>query len=771
RPLRFPEPERLVQIQESPPSGGYTSVSYPNFVDWEKQSRSFESMGMAAVFPETLKGTGGNQRIQAAYVSPRFHQAYGVKPMIGRSLTADDDRAGAPPVVLLSRRFWQSHYGGDPGVLGRTLPLGDRVWTIAGVMPVFRWQRYADVFVPIAFAQDKWTLNLRENRSSSGVIARLKPGVTVEQARAEMKLIAAQLAKQYPGANGGISAVVVPLREYIGGGIRQAVLLAFGAVGLLLLIACANVAGLQLARAAAGRQEMAIRLALGASRLQLIRQLLTESLLLALTGAAAGVAVAWAGVTWLQRNFPAAENLGGIGLDARVLAFAVLAAAATAVLCGLAPALQFTRPSMVDAIKGGGRGSRSQVRLRTRRLLVVGQVALAAVLSTGTGLLMRSLVAALDTDTGFRPEQVVMAPILPADRADADLSRNARLLREVVERLAGVPGVEAAGAVDALPFSNPDSSASFYRDDRPVPEPGQVPMALKAAATPGYFRAMGIPLVRGRLFDPSDGQMGSVKRDMPSLLAYMRSVELAAVINETMARRFWPGEDPVGKFFRWGPPTIRGPRVKIVGVVGDTRQYGLDRPVEPQYFFSSDQFPVWEARLVVRTSGDDAGLAATMRAAVAECDPDAVVTSVESMDSVIDRTLAGRQNNALLLGLFSGIALLLAALGLYATMAYMVAQRTQEIGVRMALGAAATDVRLMVVREGAILAGAGVILGVLAALAGARVVSSMLYGVTATDALSYTASAGLLVAVMLLASYIPARRASRVDPLVALRLE
>jgi predicted permease len=772
RPLGLPEPERLVQIQESPPEGGLWSVSYPNFVDWRQQSRSFESMGIAGVFPESLKRAGGNERIRMAYVSPGFDSTFGVKPALGRSLTADDDRAGAPPAALLSYSFWRSHFGGDAGVIGRTLIVDDRVWTIAGVMAPFNWQRTADIYAPIVFAQDKWGLNLREDRSNTGVTARLKPGVTIEQARAEMKLIAARLAKQYPGANGGVTAVVIPLREYIGGGIRQPVLLMFGAVGLLLLVACANVAGLLLARAAVRQREMAIRIALGAGRFRLVRQLLTESLLLALAGAVIGVAVAQVSFAGLQRIFPAVENLGGIGIDVRVLAFAVLAAAVTAVLFGLAPAVQFTRPYMVDAIKAGGRGARGgAIRLHTRKVLVVSQVALAVVLSVGAGLLIRSLLAVLQTDPGFRPEHVVVAPILPQDSKDADLARNSQLLRDVTERLAAVPGVEAVGAIDALPFSNPYSSANFYRDDRPVPPPGQIPNALKAAATPGYFRAMGIPLLQGRLFTAADGQMPPLKRDIASLLAYARSVEMVAVINETMARRFWPGEDPVGKYFRFGPPSIQGPRVKILGVVGDARQYGLDQPVQPQYFFSADQFPVFDARLVLRTRGDVTGLASTIRSAVAEYQPDAVVTQVEPMETLIGRSLTRRQDNVTLLGLFSGIALLLATLGLYATMAYIVAQRTQEIGVRMALGAAGSDVRMMVVREGALLAGAGVVIGLVAAVAGARVVSSMLYGITATDTLTYAGSASVLVLAMLVASYIPAWRASRVDPLVALRFE
>jgi len=772
RPLRLPEPERLVQIQESPSSGGFMPVAYPDFVDWEKQSRSFEPMGIMGVFPETLKRTGGNERILVGYVSPGFHRTYGIMPLMGRSLTAADDKAGAPPIALLAHSFWQTHFAGDPRVIGRTLIVDEQVWTIAGVMPSFQWRRTADVFAPMAFAQNKWGLSLREQRSNTGVTARLRAGVTLEQARAEMKLIAARLAKQYPGSNGGVSAVVVPLREYIGGGIRQPVLLLFGAVGLLLLVACANVAGLLLARAAVRQREIAIRTALGASRLELVRQVLTETLLLTLAGAAAGVAFAWVSLAGLQRIFPATENLGGIGIDTRVLGFSVVAAAVTALLSGLVPAIQFTRSNGADALKAGGRSSRgSAVRLHTRKLLVVSQVALAVVLSIGAGLLMRSLFAALQTNPGFRPARVVVAPILPPNGKDADLARNSRLLRDVTERLAGVPGVQAVGAVDALPFSNPDSWSEFYRDDRPIPEPGRLPKAMKAAATPGYFRTMGIPLLGGRLFSASDGRMPPLKNDMPALVAFMRSAELVAVINETMARRFWPGEDPLGKSFRWGPPSMTGPRVRILGVVGDVRQYGLDQPAERQMFFSAGQFPIWEARLVVRTTERMTGLATTIRGVVAEYEPDAVVTQVEAMQTLIDRSLTGRQNNVMLLGLFSGVALLLAALGLYATMAYIVAQRTQEIGLHMALGAGAADVRMMVVREGAMLAGAGVVIGLGATLAGARVVSSMLYGITATDSLTYTGSALLLVLAMLVASYIPAWRASRVDPMVALHFE
>ncbi|MGC4050309.1 MAG: ABC transporter permease [Paludibaculum sp.] len=772
RPLRLPAPDRLMQLQETPPSGGSMPVAYPNFVDWRKRSHSFESLAIGGSFQEAVRLSGGYERIRVGYVSSDFHRTYGVPPALGRDFTESDDRAGAAPALLLSHRFWRTRFAGDPGVIGRTLTIDDQVWTIVGVSGSFQWHRSADVFVPISFGLTKWGLNMRENHSSTGVIARLKPGVSVAQARTEMQHIAAQLAKEYPGANGGNSASVVPLREYMSGGIRQPALLMFGAVGLLLLIACANVAGLLLARSAVRQREIAIRTALGANRVELIRQLLTESMLLALGSAVMGLLVARLSFEWLLTVFPAAENLGGIGLDLRVLAFSVLAAGLTAVLFGLMPAIQSTRLNVAQAIRNGGRAARGgSVRGRTRRLLVVGQVAVAVMLSIGAGLLVRSLLAAFQADPGFRPEHVVSISLQPPDRKTADLSDNARLLREVAERLAATPGVLAVGAIDQMPFKNVDSYGDFFRDDRPLPAPGAVPNAMKASATAGYFAAMGIPLLKGRLFSPADGQLPSLPRDLPRILDYLRSVEMPAVVNESMARRYWPGEDPIGKTFRFGPPAMKGPRVRIIGVVGDSRQYGLDQQVEPQYYFSAHQFPIISASIVVRALRDPAEVGSLVRAIVSENQPDAMVTQVETMETLMDRSLSGRRNNVLLLGLFSAIALLLAAFGLYATMAYTVAQRTQEMGLRMALGAAAADVRGLVVREGLQLASVGVAIGLLAAMGGARVLSSMLYGVTTTDVMTYAASAILMVAITLLASYVPAWRASRVDPMTALRCE
>lgn len=772
RPLRLPEPERLVQLQEMPPSGGSMPVAYPNFLDWQQRSHSFESLAIGGSFQEAVRLSGGYERIRVGYVSSEFFRTYGLQPAVGRGFTRSDDRTGAAPALILSHQFWQTRFAGDPGVVGRTLTIDDQIWTIVGVSGPFQWHRAADVFVPIALGAAKWGLNMRENHSSTGVIGRLKPGVSVAQARAEMVHIAAQLAKEYPGANGGNSASVVPLRDFVGGGIRQPALLMFGAVSLLLLIACANVAGLLLARSAVRQREIAIRTALGANRLELIRQLLTESLLLALGSALTGLVVARLSFQWLLSVFPAAENLGGIGLDLRVLAFSVLAAVLTAVLFGLVPAIQSTRLNVAQAIRTGGRAARGgAVRGRTRKLLVVGQVAMAVMLSIGAGLLVRSLLAAFQADPGFRPEHVVSVSIQPPDRKTADISDNSRLLREVAERLAATPGVLAVGAIDQMPFRNVDSYGDFYRDDRPLPAPAAIPNAMKASATAGYFAAMGIPLLKGRLFTPADGQLPSMPRDLAKILDYLRSVEMPAVVNESMARRYWPGEDPIGKTFRFGPPALKGPRVKIIGVVGDSRQYGMDRPVEPQYYFSAHQFPIISASIVVRASRDPGEVGSLIRAIVNQNQPDAMVTQVETMETLMDRSLSGRRNNMLLLGLFSAIALLLAAFGLYATMAYTVAQRTQEMGLRMALGAAAVDVQGLVVREGLLLAVAGVAIGLLAAAAGARVLSSMLYGVTTTDVTTYAGSATLMVAITLLASYIPAWRASRVDPMTALRCE
>ncbi len=772
RPLRLPEPERLVQIQETSPTSDDIPVSLPDFVDWQRQQRSFESMGYAATFQETLRASGGNELIRVAYASPAFHATYGVKPVAGRLLMPEDEAGGTAPVAVLAYRFWQTHFGGDRAVIGRKFIVDDQVWTIAGVASPFDWNRKADVFVPVTFARSKWGLSMREQHSSSGVTARLKRGVTIEQARSEMKLIAARLAAQYPDSNGGIGVMVAPLRDYIGGSIRHAALLMFGAVALLLLVACANVAGLLLARAAVRERDFAIRIAMGASRLQLVRQLLIESLLLAVASAAAGVAVAALGLAALERIFPAAGNLGGIGLDARVLVFSLAVAMLTAVLFGLAPALQFTRPNVTEAMKVGGRASHGGApRLRTRKVLVVSQVAVAVILFVGAGLLARSFLEALRTEPGFRPEHVVVASVMPADHKNMDISRNCRLLRDLAEQLGGAPGVLSAGGINSLPFSNADSWGQFYRDDRPIPPADQLPNAMHAAATPGYFRTMGIPLLKGRLFTAADGQMPPTKRDTASLLAYIHSVSLVAVINESMARKFWSGEDPIGKSFRFGPPSLKGPRVTILGVVGNAKQFSLDRPVEPQYFFSADQFLIFEARLVIRTQRDVGGLAAMIRKTVAEYDPDAVVSKVESMETLVDNSLTNRQHNLMLLGLFSGVTLLLAAVGLYAMMAYAVARRTHEIGLRMALGAQSGDVRGMVLRESAWLAAAGIIIGLVTATLGARFVSSMLYGVAATDSLTYAGSALLLLGIMLIAGFIPAWRASRVDPMVALRAE
>jgi predicted permease len=440
-------------------------------------------------------------------------------------------------------------------------------------------------------------------------------------------------------------------------------------------------------------------------------------------------------------------------------------------LFGLAPAIHVARPDLVEAMKGIGRTSTGAVRARLRKVLVVSQVAFSTVLLVAAGLLARSLMHLWDVDAGFRPEHVLTLHVELADRADADASRAPRFFSDLMQRVDELPGVQAAGMINNLPLTERVADADFYRDDQPVPEPGRMPDAQQAAVMAGYFRAMGIPLLRGRLLTEADGVMPRIPRDMKSLMAFFQAAEFKVVINEAMARQFWPGEDPIGKTFHYGPPSFHGPKVTIVGIVGNSRQIGLEQPPSPQFFMSAHQYPMPDGRVVIKTSGDPVALAGTVRSIVTQLDPYAVVSKISTMESIISQSLSGRTNNAVLLVVFSGLALLLAALGLYGTMAYMVAQRTQEFGIRMAVGAAGSEIQRSVMREGAVLTAAGLAIGFAVSVSLARFVAGILYGITSFDAVTYGAAMLVLGAITLAASYIPARRASHIDPMDALRVE
>ena len=771
RPLAFRDAGRLVEVAEERGNGGMMSVSYPNYLDWRTQNQVFEEMGAISPMPATLAGSTTSDRVMAGYVTSTFFSVFQLRTVLGRDLQPSDDQPSAPPVVLLSNATWKTRYGSDPGILNRTVTLDQKAYTVAGILPPFHFSRKADFYVPIGVALDQFGFNMRENHNNLSVFARLKPGVSIQQAQAQFKTLAAKLEHDYPQANGGLKIPMVPLRETLTGDARSEVLILLGAVGLVLLVACSNVANLLLARASLRQREIAIRAAIGASRAQVIQQSLAECLLLALAGAGLGLVIARLSISALVRLFPVTENVGGVMLDWRVLAFALLAALCTAILFGLFPALQITRMSLTDSMRTAGRSGGAIGGVPMRKTLIVSEMAIAVVLLVGSGLLIRSLYHLLSVDPGFRPEHVLVAGVNIGDGAGGDMSRQVAFYERLVQRAQTLPGVKVASTASFLPFTGDSSSMVFYSDDRPIPQKGQFPDALHRIVSPGYFEAMGIPLLKGRLFDVSDGRMPPLKRDIKLIMEWWRRTDFKVVINETMAKTYWPGQDPIGKTFRPGFPDMKGPAVTVIGVVGAAHNWGLDSAPSMEFYDSSYLFPSMSNNLVLRTEGDPLALAQAVRTVVHEMDSNAVVTNVRSMEAVVSASVAGRRKNIGLLTTFAGLALLLAIVGTYGVMAFLVAQRRREIGIRMALGATGPSVMVSVVREALLLAGIGIVAGMLLSLALSRLVASMLYGVQATDALTYGSVAGLLLTATAAASYLPARRATLVDPAVALRAE
>ncbi len=770
RALPYRDADRLVEIWEKMPPDTGIPVAYPDYLDWRSANRVFEDMAISATFSDTLTGRGPAERIGIGYVSQEFLGLLGVQPALGRAFLPEDDRPNARRVVMLSHALWQSRFGGDAGVLGRSVAIGGAKYDVIGVLPAsFRYHRGADVYVPFALCIESHHM-VRGNHNNTFVIARVKPGVSLEQARAQMDAIAKRLEREYP-VNNGIGAKVVPLRELLAGGARRRLLVLLGAVALVLLIACANVANLLLARSSARRKEMAIRTAVGASRAQIVTQLLSESLLLALAGGALGIAVAQAAFRVLTSLLPWGFEAADVRIDATVLAFTFAAACVAGIVFGLAPALHASSVSLSEAMKEGGRGAgQGRGRTRTRTALVVAEVAMAFVLLAGAGLLMRSLYGLLSVSPGY-PAEHLLTMRINWPYSDPDTAfRLAAFHRRLTGRVRALPGVREAGGVSWLGLAGDGySSASFYRADRPVPGPGKVPDAAYHAATPEYFRTMGIRLLKGRLFTEADGRIpeGMDVRRYRELFSKMRVV---AVISETMARRFWPGEDPIGKTFHFGPPGMNGPLVEIAGVVSDIKQNDLTVPSYPEFYISMYQWAS-EMTLVVRTHGDPMALAGAIRKTVAELDPNVPLTSVRSMETVIAESVAPRRMNVLLIGSFAALALVLATVGIYGVLSYAVTQRAHEIGIRMALGASRARVLGRVVCEAAGMALAGVGIGVLGGLALTRVIASMLFGVGAADPATFAAVGAILFATALVAGYIPARRATRVDPVIALRAE
>ncbi len=757
RPLPFREPERLVRIWQDKPVAGLRQmpVSAGNVTVWRNQAKSFEGVAAFYQMASVFTGESEPEQVPGARVSVEFFPVLGLQPMLGRNFTPEEDQPGANRVVLLSHSFWQRRFGGDPGVLGRTITMDHKnSATVIGVMP-------AEVSYP--GKSEFWQLLALKDRNRHGmrhlsVIARRKPGVTVAQAEAEVKLIHEGLQKQFPDDYKEWGVEVVALHESVVGNVRRALFVLFGAVGFVLLIACANVANLLLARAAARQKELAVRAALGAGRFRLIRQMLTESALLAALGSAAGLLLAVLGVrTLLALDPPGVPRLAQVGIDGRVLVFTLVATVVVGLLFGLAPALQLSKPDLNRTLKeGAAQAARGRQRFRgqgLRGFLVVTQTALALVLLVGAGLLLKSFIKLRQVELGFDPTHAVSLTIAPAFNRFAEKQRTNEYYRRMIESLAAAPGVTAVGAVTGAPLSGAYMSDAILIAGRPAPEPAEKQRAYLSVISPDYFRAAGTPLKQGRSLTDDDRE-GSPR---------------VALVNEALARRYFPDANLMGQRI-----SLRGEPDKpyeIVGVVADLKQFGIDKEVQPIFYVSYWQREMAFMNLVVRSTGEPSALIPALRNRIRTVDPYAPIVRVRTLEETVGEAVAQPRFYTLLLTIFSAIALLLAVIGLYGVMSYAVSQRTHEIGIRMAVGAQPGDVLRLFLRQGIALVGIGLALGLGGALALTRVLTSLLFDVRETDPLTFASVALLLAGVALLACWIPARRAAKVDPMIALRHE
>ena len=761
RPLPFKEPDRVVAIWEHTPHLGIARNEFApaNYFDLRKQNQVFEDVGAFGQLSTNLTGDGEPEQLEGQLVTANVFTLLGVAPALGRTFAGDEDQTGREHVAVLSDALWRRRFNGDPGIINRNVTLNGESFTVIGVMPAgfFFPEREVELWVPWAMEPGQ-----AEGRGDHyfRLVARLKPGVTREQANAEAESIAARLAGEYPKTNEGLGFLVNSFHQDYVGDLRRPMLILFAAVGFVLLIACANVANLLLAQATTRRREIAIRMALGARRWAIARQLLTESLLLAAAGGLLGVLSAIWGVEALSKLLPESlSKLQAITVDSRVFLFTIGVTLLTAIAFGVVPALHAARANPGEALGETGRDLSGGVSGRyLRRVLVIAEVALAVVLLAGAGLLIRSFNRLRQVDLGFKPDNLLtMRMVLPLPKYQKPESRRA-FYDELFRRLNEIPGVESAGINTRLPLSTSGMKFSFSVEGRTMPSDTNLPFAVYRVINPDYFRAMGIPLQRGRVFDTRD-----TADSTPAL-----------IVNRRLAEQFWPGEDPTGKRLKIGPSDSPNPWATVIGVVGDVRQTGLygDQMAELYAPYAQERRSWMSPRdLVVRTRGDAASLAGAVREAVWAVDKDQPVSNVRTMDQVLTATVSRERFQMLLLSLFATLALVLACVGLYGVISYAVAQRTHEIGVRMALGAQQRDVLRLVIRQGMILTFAGLLLGIAGGLAVTRVMSDLLFGVTATDAVTFISVGSLLLVVAFLACYVPARRATKVDPLIALRYE
>ena len=750
RPLPYPQPERLFTLDYN--------ESLPDLEDITAQSRSFESIGGAVMQPQDFTGEAEPLQVQAALVNADLFKVLGGGAALGRVISAEEDRYGGERVVVLSHGFWLRHFGGEQNVLGRQIPLSGNNYTVVGVMrPDFTMPRESpDVWLALRVANPV-AARVRGVHFLRTYL-RLKPGVSVAQAQTEVEGINNWLAQQYPDENKERVRRLMPLHERITGEVRPALLILFGAVGLVLLVACANFSSLLLARSAARQQELAIRAALGAVRGRLVRQVLTESLLLALLGGVGGLVLTMWGVDLLVALKPDDLPLAGhISIDRWVLAFTFGVSVLTGVVFGLVPALSSSRLDMNEVLKEGGRGAAGgRLRQRVRSVLVVSEVALALMLLIGAGLLIKGFWRLRSVEPGFKPENLLTMRLELPETRYKEIPAQTQFRQGLLERLNALPGVEAA-MVSELPMSGDQLTHNFVIDGRPPVAVGSEPELNTRTVAGDYFRAMNIPVMEGRDLTPHD------RADAP----------MVGVVNESFVRQYFPGESPVGKRIRWA--RVEPPQwMTIVGVVGDVKHFGLNQPEEPAFYSSYfQQVQPWKRwmYLVVRSQGDLGSLANRVKSEVWAVDKLLPVTRVKPMTEVMSASIAGQRFNLTLMSVFAVTALLLSAVGIYGVIAFSVTQRSHEIGVRIALGAQTGDVLRLIVGQGLKLVLIGIGLGLLGAFAITRLMQSLLFGVSATDPATFAALAALLAGVALLASYVPARRATRVDPMVSLRYE
>jgi putative ABC transport system permease protein len=774
RGLPYKSPDRLYHLFETTPQKEFNQreFSYPDYVDYQN-NQVLDGLAAYTGLNAIMSGRGESERVFAPLASANFFSVLGVEPILGRTFQPGEDKPGAPRVVVLTYGMWQRRFGGDPGVVGQSLNINGDDYTVVGVLPAS--------FQFAMRASDMWrtyqpTDNQRTRRSMHGtnLIGRLKPGVTAQQAQSELSVITKRIEQENMASHANTGLRLVPLQENVVGQVKPILFVLLTAVGFVLLIACANVASLLLTRSLGRQKEVAIRAAMGASRARVVRQLLTESLLLSVIGGVAGLVVAYWGVHGLVAALPdnqinSLPFLKTLHLDVRILLFSFSLSLLTGIIFGLVPALQSSRPDLNEVLKEGGRNTTGGSSHRLRGALVVSEIALAVVLLVGAGLMMKSLLRLLQTNIGFNPDNLLTMYIaLPAAKY-TEINKQIDYFDQLKARVESLPGVKDSGTVNILPLQA-GNTTRFNVEGDPVPPPGQEVEANIRVVDENYFKTLGVPLLAGRMFDERDKANTPNPTNTPSPTNAANATNVV-IIGKTTADKVFAGRDPIGR--RLVYTGVQAPPITVVGVVGNVKIGGLDDDLRPVLYYPFRQNPGPGTTLVVRTTNDPNTLAAAVRNEIRSLEPDVAIFNVKAMGQVISDTPAAfmRRFPALLIGIFAGVALLLASIGIYGVVSYSVSQQTHYIGVRMALGAQASDILKMVLRQGLTLAVIGMVLGIIAALGLTRWLRALLFEVQTTDLTTFAIVLGSLFVVALLACYIPARRATKVDPLVALRYE